>query len=221
MDEKQSKKTNHNISDIKLENTPTIENLLTAAYDNLQGMIDSIKDTASTFENSITREEKIKIELSNKFKKFVEDIENKEAEAWPPPDLQDSVTSVIIAIYNGTSDIFKLSYSNWDATTEPEGEYDVSPWSSKSYIMDSAPPELGESGVKTYFTYTAVEKSFDILTQVKIENPIPIFPFPGFDTPEWELKIRSFGDAQPTYRTYIAQRLSEHPYSYRVVIILD
>lgn len=204
----------------KLANTPTTKLILSAAFGHFQGMADFIKETVSTFEKSITKEQRERIELRNRFQNFVEDVESKEAEAWPTLDLQPASTSVIIAIYNGTSDNFKLSYFNWDKVEGPEGDCDIPPWCFKSYTIDRKPPEVGESAVKTYFTYTAGEQSIDILTQVKVDNPVSIFPYSGFDKPEWDLKIRSYGDPLPACKTYIAQRLTEEPYSYRIVIIL-
>ncbi|MHC8291129.1 hypothetical protein ACYZUD_30850 [Pseudomonas sp. XS1P51] len=220
-----SEETHEDIENVSFEKNSlkdTVNAGIVAYFEFLASLTDYIPQP--TEEDLVKARERM--ELQEEFDELTKEARQDEKETWQSISKITSHTTVVVYIYNGTEETFKLNTSSWDNSVHPKEDYDIAPWQYESFKLSSETPARRSrrsnrpTQVKHGFSYKGGNLAFDFSTLLKIETPYDTWSFEPKSVPGRQHNIRSIGKAPLKCKSSITRSLDGAPYSYNVVIIL-
>jgi len=164
--------------------------------------------------------------LENEFKNIIKEAQRHEEKTWNTLKREGN-NSVLIYIYNGTSEKFSLTHCSWDTSGFRPEDLVIRPWEFMQFILRSEPPALSggakrrsSTPVRHAFIYSGEKQAFNFTTSVKLTTPYDPFAFDTKIIANREHNVRSIGKETLTVESYITRQQSARPYSYAIVINL-
>lgn len=180
--------------------------------------------------SSITNDEHPKTTHHSKpedeFKTVIKKAQQHEEKTWNTIKHEGN-NSILINIYNGTSEKFSLTQCSWDTSGFQGKDLVIHPWTYMQFILRSTPPAISggakrrrSTPVGHAFTYSGEKQAFHFTTLVKLTAPYEPFAFDTKIIPKREHKVRSIGKKPLTCESHITRQQPARPYSYAIVINL-
>ena len=218
---------NHKETQIKTFENTTLTSILSSSTYLISPVAASILGTVLS---NITDDEHNKttthLELEDEFQTVIKKAQQQEEKTWNTIKHEGN-NSILINIYNGTSETFSLTQCSWDTSGLQGEDLVIHPWQYMQFILRSTPPALSggakrrrSTPVGHAFTYSGEKQAFHFTTSVKLTAPYEPFAFDTKIIPNREHNVRSIGKEPLTVKSHITRHQSARPYSYAIVINL-
>lgn len=161
--------------------------------------------------------------LENEFRDIIKEAKEAETAFWSKIKRVTSHTQLMVYVYNGTAETFKLSAASWDANDALD-KYTIEPWDYVSFALSDAVPYFARGRTSTEakysFSYESAQYAFDFFSILKLRKDYEAFSFSPKTIPRREQAVSSSGGAPLRCYSSITQSISTSPYHYGVVISL-
>lgn len=161
--------------------------------------------------------------LESEFRETLKEAKEEEPGVWNNVQRVSSHSHVMIYIYNGTSEKFRLSSASWDTDGQNE-KYTIEPWDYLLFVLREDIPHFAKGRTSTQakynFTYQSENYAFEFLTRLWVRKEHSASSFDPTTIPLREHKIKTIGTKPLQCTSRITRTVSTKPYHYGVVISL-
>lgn len=185
----------------------------------LQAMINGL-----SVENVIERGEQLNI--NEAYLNYIRQAKQDEEDEWKSISRVNSYTSILITIFNSSSEVFSLRHANWDYSDHLASEFDIQPLEHLSFTLRNetpvrkSPKTKRPTSIKHNFSFASSSHGFEFSTVIKLQGQYSAFSFSPPTIPYREHKVRSIGSKPLKCSSHISRSLAKSPYSYAVAITL-
>lgn len=157
------------------------------------------------------------------FRETLKEAKAEEPGVWGKVRGVNSHSHVMLYLYNGTSETFKLSSASWGIGGDVES-YSIAPWDYMQFVLREDIPYFAKGRTSTQakhnFIYQSHNHAFEFSTRLWVRKEHSAFSFNPPTVPLRENTVKSIGKKPLHCSSRIIRAEPAKPYHYGVVISL-
>ena len=166
------------------------------------------------------------LDIDEAYLNYIRQAKQDEEDEWKSISRINAYTSILVTIFNSSSEVFSLRHADWDYSSHSRSEFDIQPLEHLCFTLRNETPVRKSAktrrptSIHHNFSFASPSHGFEFSTLIKLQGKYSTFSFSPPTIAYRQHSVRSIGSKPLKCTSHISRSLAKSPYSYAVAITL-